>query len=151
MESWPKINLETFKEYKMCFGCGESNPIGLKLRFTWDGKTARAEFTPRENHQGWSGYLHGGITTCVLDEAMGWTALYAGYNNVTAKMQTRFRRMIPIGETCTVTCAIIKQNSRLIETEAKITAKDGTVLAEATSTQFIVDSRGQEPEKNEQK
>ncbi len=99
MEFAPKLNLETLKEYKMCFGCGDSNPIGLKLHFTWDGKTARAEFTPGKNHQGWAGYVHGGITTCVLDEAMGWTAVYAGYNNVTAKMQTRFRRMNPIGET----------------------------------------------------
>ena len=149
MENWPKISLETRKEYKMCFGCGDSNPIGLKLKFKWDGRTARAEFTAAEIHQGWSGYVHGGITSCVLDEAMGWTAMYAGYNNVTAKMQTRFRRMIPIGETCLVSCSIARQTSRLIETEAKITSGDGTVYAEATSTQFIISRRKEEIQKNE--
>jgi acyl-coenzyme A thioesterase PaaI-like protein len=149
MEFWPKISMDTRKEYKMCFGCGESNPFGLKLKFAWDGKTARAEFTPGENHQGWSGYVHGGITSCVLDEAMGLTAMYAGFNNVTAKMQTRFRRMIPIRETYLVTCTVTKKTSRLIETEAKITDKDGQVLAEATSTQFVVSPAEKEVVLNE--
>ena len=144
MENWPRVSLDTRKEYRMCFGCGESNPIGLKLKFKWDGKTAISEFTPAENHQGWSGYVHGGITSCLLDEAMGWTAMYAGYNNVTAKMQTRFRRMIPIGETCLISCTIARQTSRLIETEAKIISGDGTVFAEATSTQFIIGRREEE-------
>ncbi len=130
--------METQKEYKMCFGCGEDNPIGLKLKFEWDGKTARALYTPGENHQGWSGFVHGGITTCVLDEAMGRAAMYAGYNNITAKMQIRFRKMVPIGKTYTISCAIVKKTSRLIETEAKLTDQEGQVLAEATSTQFLV-------------
>lgn len=138
MEVWPKITMETTKEYSMCFGCGEGNPIGLKLKFEWDGRTARAEFTPGENHQGWSGYLHGGITTCVLDEAMGQTAMFAGYNNVTARMQTRFRKLVPIGKKYIVKCNISRQTSRLIETEAKITDRDGTVFAEAASIQFVV-------------
>jgi acyl-coenzyme A thioesterase PaaI-like protein len=149
MELWPKIVVQTRKDYTMCFGCGESNPIGLKLEFEWDGKTARTEFTPGENHQGWGGYVHGGITSCVLDEAMGRTAMYAGFNNVTAKMQTRFRRMIHIRETYLVTCTVTRQTSRLIETEAKITDRDGQVLAEATSTQFIISPAGEEVILNE--
>jgi acyl-coenzyme A thioesterase PaaI-like protein len=144
MELWPKVSMETRKEYKMCFGCGESNPIGLKMKFKWDGKTASTEFTPGENHQGWGGYVHGGITSCVLDEAMGRTAMFAGYNNVTAKMQTRFRKMIPIRETYVVSCTVTRRTSRLIETEAKITDRDGQVLAEASSTQYVVGPIGEE-------
>jgi acyl-coenzyme A thioesterase PaaI-like protein len=151
MDLWPKVDVQTWKEYTRCFGCGQDNPVGLKLKFSWDGATARAEFTPDTNHQGWGGYVHGGITCCVLDEAMGWTALFNGYNNVTAKMQTRFRRMIPIGETCEVTCRIVRQTSRLIETEAKLVGKDGTIFADATSTQFIIGPRKEEPRKHEEK
>jgi acyl-coenzyme A thioesterase PaaI-like protein len=144
MDLWPKVSMETGKEYKMCFGCGESNPIGLKLKFKWDGRTACTEFTPGENHQGWAGYVHGGITSCVLDEAMGRAAMLAGFNNVTAKMQTRFRKMIPIRQTYQVSCTVTRRTSRLIETEAKITDRDGQVLAEATSTQFLVGPIGEE-------
>jgi uncharacterized protein (TIGR00369 family) len=138
MELYPKMELAKIKDYKMCFGCGKVNPIGLKLEFEWDGKTARAEFTPGENHQGWSGYMHGGITACVLDEAIGWAALMGGAHSVTAKMQTRYRKMIPIGKPVVVTCTLTKVTSRLIETEARIMAQDGAVLAEATSVQYVV-------------
>ena len=120
MESWPKISVETAKEYKMCFGCGSRNPIGLKLKFDWDGKVARADFTPGENHQGWSNYVHGGIITCLLDEAVGWTALFAGFNTVTAKLNTRFRQMAVSGEPLVITCEITKNAKRLIETEARL-------------------------------
>lgn len=143
MENWPKVNLNPQKEYDKCFGCGQSNPIGLKLKFAWDEntKTASAEFTPGEHLQGWSGYVHGGITACVMDEAMGWVAMFSGTNNVTAKMRVRFRQMIPVGETYMVSCTVAKQTNRLIETAAKITGKDGTVFAEGSSTQFVVSNR----------
>jgi acyl-coenzyme A thioesterase PaaI-like protein len=146
MQNWPKINLDTQKNYDKCFGCGQANPIGLKLKFSWDEKTrtASAEFTPGENLQGWAGYLHGGITACVLDEAMGWVAMFAGTNNVTAKMQVRFKQMVPVGATYQVTCTVSKQTSRLIETTAVLSGKDGTVFAEGTSLQYVVSAREQD-------
>lgn len=142
MENWPRLDLEAMKEYNMCFGCGPSNPIGLRLKFDWDGKTACARFIPDKQFQGWSGYLHGGITACVLDEAMGQVAMFAGYHNVTAKMQVRYRKMARIGENYTISCTIARKTSRLIETEARLVAEDGSIVAEATSTQFIVHANG---------
>ena len=59
----PAINSKSLNQ---CFACGQDNPIGLKLKFSWDGKTARAEFTPTELHQGWQGVLHGGIIYTLL-------------------------------------------------------------------------------------
>jgi acyl-coenzyme A thioesterase PaaI-like protein len=141
MESWPKLDLNTNRDYSMCFGCGQANPFGLKLKFEWDGTTARAEFVPGPNYQGWSGYLHGGVTACVLDEAMGWVATFSGLYNVTAKMQIRFRQMVPIGDTYIVSCSVKRQTRRLVETEAFLTGLDGQVFAEGTSTQFVVKSR----------
>ena len=143
METWPKINLNPQKEYDHCFGCGKNNPIGLKLKFIWDEKTrtTSAEFNPGEDLQGWSGYVHGGIIACVLDEAMGWLAMFAGTNNVTAKMQVRFRQMVPIGQTYIISCSVSRQSTRLIETTASLTGLDGTVFAEGSSTQFVVSPR----------
>jgi acyl-coenzyme A thioesterase PaaI-like protein len=143
MKNWPKLDLNPSRDYSHCFGCGADNPIGLGLKFTWDAenKTARAEFTPENKFQGWDGYLHGGITSCALDEAMGWAAMLAGFNNVTAKMQIRFRQMIPVEKPYIVSCSITRQTSRLIETSAKLEDKDGNVLAEGSSTQFIIGPR----------
>jgi acyl-coenzyme A thioesterase PaaI-like protein len=143
MENWPKVNPKAMKDYKMCFGCGLENSIGLKLKFEWDGTTARAKFVPNQSLQGWGGYLHGGITACVLDEAMGQAALFAGFHNVTAKMQVRFRKMACIDEPYIVSCTITRKTSRLLETEASLIAADGTVVADASSTQFIVNTASQ--------
>jgi acyl-coenzyme A thioesterase PaaI-like protein len=143
MEKWPKIDLQPSKDYSHCFGCGADNPIGLKLKFAWDAetRTARAEFIPNEHLQGWDGYVHGGITACVLDESMGWVAMLSGVNNVTAKMQVRYRQMVPLGRSYTVSCTITRRNSRLIETQAQLTDRDGNIYAEGTSTQFITSPR----------
>ena len=138
MAKFPNLGVTIDMGDDKCFCCGQNNPIGLKLKFDWDGTTARAEFTPNENLQGWSGYLHGGITACVLDEAMTWAAKLAGANSVTAKMEVRYRKLVTIGATYMISCIITRNTPRLIETAAKLTNQDGEVLAEGTSTHFIV-------------
>jgi len=141
MANWPQIQIDTEKGYSLCFGCGKDNPIGLKLDFKWDGKTARAEFTPTKFHQGWSGIVHGGIIACLLDEAMSYASLFEGMNCVTASMQARLRRPALIGEPLIITASITENKRRLVETEASISLKDGTPVAEATSTQFVINSK----------
>ncbi len=141
MVVWTQIPIDTEKGYSLCFGCGKENPIGLKLDFKRDGKIVRAEFTPTEFHQGWSGIVHGGIITCLLDEAMGYATRFANMNCVTASMQLRLRRPALIGEPLIITSSITENKRRLVETEANISLKDGTLVAEATSTQFVINSK----------
>ena len=62
-----------------CFGCGDNNPIGLRLRFAYAGNGVEASFTPSAEHQGFHDVVHGGIISTVLDEAMAWATAYAGY------------------------------------------------------------------------
>jgi len=140
MVSWPQI-IDIDKGYSMCFGCGGDNPIGLKLSFQWDGKVAKAEFTPTEFYQGWSGVVHGGIIACLLDEAIGYAALFKGLHCVTAEMQVRLRRPVSIGETLIITSSLTKQNRKLAKAKASISLKDGTPIAEGTATQFIVNTK----------
>ena len=138
MATWPQIPDNFDKGYSMCFGCGPDNPIGLKLNFEWDGTTARAEFTPSEVYQGWTGFLHGGIMTCILDEALCYAAFFTGVISVTARMQARLKRLASIGEPLIITSSIARKTKRLIETRAAISLKDGTRIAEGTSTQFVI-------------
>ena len=121
----------------LCFGCGENNPCGLKLKFEWDGKQVRAEFTPNKFHQGWAGIIHGGVITTVLDEAMGYVAYYEGIKCVTSSMQTRFKRPLSIDEPIIVTASLTRNARRYVETEAKITLMDGTLVAECTAMQYV--------------
>jgi uncharacterized protein (TIGR00369 family) len=143
MINWPKISIDTDKDFDMCFACGQKNPIGLKLKFTQQDDRVRAEFTPSEVHQGWKEVVHGGIIVCILDEAMSYAALFAGVSTLTAKMQTRFRRPVRVGEHLVVTARITKQTRRLVETEAEIHLRDGTPIADSTGTMFTI--KPQEP------
>jgi len=121
----------------LCFGCGQNNPCGLKLKFKWDGKQVRAQFTPTKFHQGWSGIIHGGVITTILDEAMGYAAYYEGIKCVTSSMQTKFKRPLSIDEPTIVTASLTRNARRYVETEAKITLMDGTLVAECTAMQYV--------------
>jgi acyl-coenzyme A thioesterase PaaI-like protein len=136
MTNWPRP-IDTIKESDYCFACGPKNPIGLKLKFSWDGQEVKAKFTPGEYHQGWAGLVHGGIISCLLDEAMSYAALYSGINSLTARMQTRFRMPLPIDEPLTVTGSVTRKTRRLVETKAELRLADGTLVAESTATMFI--------------
>ncbi len=142
MNNWPQVSIDTVKSPTMCFCCGKENPIGLKLNFTWDNGIARAEFMPTELHQGWSGIVHGGIVSCLLDEGLTYAAYFTGIDCITARMQVRLRRLVPIGEPLTITSSIIKKTRRLVETRATLSLKDGTPVAEGTATMYVVSIKG---------
>jgi len=151
MTTWPQILIDVDRNYSMCFGCGQSNPIGLKLNFRQDGKNARAEFTPTEVYQGWPGLVHGGILVCMLDEAMGWVVMLQGINCVTAEIQAKLKRPVPVNEPLIITSSITKKTRKLIKSKAAISLNDGTLIAEGTATQFVVNSNNREdkPEGND--
>jgi len=126
------------------------------LSFQWDGKTARAEFTPTEFYQGWAGLVHGGIIICILDEAMAYAALFEGMNCVTVKMQVKLSHLAPIDEPLIITSSTIKKTRKLVEAKAAISLKDGTLIAEGTATQFVINTKTtikkeEKPKSNAQK
>ena len=145
MKGQPQVPIEPEKGWDMNFASGPDNPIGLKFDLKWDGKVGYGEFTANEYHQGWGDIVHGGIIECLLDEAIGWTAWYEGMNIATASIFVRFRRPLKIGEPVDITASITKRRRNLMEGEAKMTLKDGTLVAEGTSTMVIL-SKVQEEE-----
>jgi len=141
MVTIPKISMDDIAENNMCFGCGKTNPIGLKMKFVRDGDSVKSEFVPNENHQGWPGYTHGGILMAIIDEAIGWVTFLTGVYNITAKLDLKLKSMAKVGEPLIVTARITSQSKRLIETKVDIKRKDGILIAEAESIQFIVDAK----------
>lgn len=141
MDMWPQVSIDTEQDLTMCFACGENNPIGLKLSFEWDGTTARAEFTPGRYHQGWPGVVHGGIISCLLDEAMTYVLYFQDMRCITAKMGIRIRRPIPVGAPLIITASVTKNSKRLVETEGAISSPDGTIMAEGTATMFVLQTK----------
>lgn len=134
----PAIDLKSINQ---CFACGKDNPIGLKLKFAWDGETAKAEFIPTELHQGWQGIVHGGIICTLLDEAMAYVAYFQGLNSVTAKTEVRFKQAAPIHETLLISATTVKKTRKLLEAKATITLKDGTKIAEGSALTYILNQQ----------
>ena len=131
----PRIDKD---EKNLCFGCSKENPIGLQLELINEDGVIKGEFTPGEHHQGWPGAVHGGILFSLLDEAGGYAVIYSGLDCVTARCDMRFSNMAPVGETIYITAAITKKTSRLVETEATLTLKDGSVVARNHSLWYVV-------------
>lgn len=126
---------ETFTR---CFGCGQDNPIGLKLEFAWDGETAKAEFVPGETFQGWPGLTHGAIVITLLDEVMSYACYYAGFSTVTGRISARLKKPVPIGERLTLSGRIEKRTRKLLETSARVLFSNGDVAAEGEGTMYIL-------------
>lgn len=142
MEILPSVPVDTEKSPTMCFGCGPDNTIGLKLKFRWNGEVARAEFTPDERHQGWANILHGGIISCLLDEALSYPPYFVGLPCLTAKMEVRLRRPVMVGEPLVLVSSVVRKNRRLVKTRASLELGDGTIVAEATGTMFVIRGKG---------
>ncbi|MCK4403305.1 MAG: PaaI family thioesterase [Dehalococcoidia bacterium] len=122
----------------LSFGCGEDNPIGLKLKPVYDGEKVRAEFTPGEFHQGCKNATHGGILYTLLDVVTGYSILYHGINvGATIKSEVKFKHVAPIGEPIQASGWVIKITKRLVEAKGVLTLEDNTVIAEGSFLFYI--------------
>ncbi len=119
---------------KMCFVCGLENPSGLRLRFYDNGKDeVAADFTVQPNHQGYPDVVHGGIVAAILDEAGGRTVMAGDPLRffMTAKIEIRYRRPVPVGRPIKAVGRLVKLRGRLATATAEIRSAAGDVLAEA--------------------
>src|SRR3712207_988224 len=68
---------DKYAPHNACFGCGPSNPKGLRIKSRVEGAEVVAEFTPEPHHQAFPGVLNGGIIGALLDCHCNWTAAHA--------------------------------------------------------------------------
>lgn len=119
---------------QMCFVCGMENPIGLQLFFYEDSDgRVTATFTPRDEHQGYPGVLHGGIAAALLDEVLGRVVIGRGVWLMTARMEIRYKRMIPLGQPLTIIGKVLRETRRLLEAQGELRLADSSVVATATA------------------
>ena len=117
-----------------CFVCGEANPSGLKLRFETDGHIVRAKFTPRTEHIGFKGVVHGGITATVLDEIMVWACAVATRRFAyCAELNVRYLHPLSPGVEVIVAGELLtNRKGRLFEAKGFVQDASGQTFAEAT-------------------
>jgi uncharacterized protein (TIGR00369 family) len=121
-----------FTDDGYCFVCGPKNPIGLKLDFSFDGRSIKTEFIPQKEHQGYMNIVHGGIISTLLDEVMVKLAIELGMPAVTAQMNIRLRKALKVGEKIIISAEILENTKRLLVACAKAITEDNVTIAEAT-------------------
>lgn len=133
---------------RMCFVCGIHNPIGLHLAFyTQDDGSVMARFTPREEHQGYPGHLHGGLASALLDEVLGRVLIDSWA--VTGRLEIRFRQPVPLDQELTVVGWLAHSRSRAYEAQGEIRLAEGSVLVEASGLYIRIPDEQVEKAKSE--
>ena len=123
----------------MCFACGVNNPIGLKIRFDFDGERCTAEFTPGANHVGWENTVHGGIIYAALDDVTAHVLYQQGRKAHTARCEIRYRQPTRVGETLALCGWIEKQKGRLVLLKGEARRRTDNALVADCEARFMLD------------
>src|SRR3954466_14144737 len=117
-----------------CFVCGESNALGLKLRFETDGQLVQARFVPRAEHIGFKGTVHGGLIATLLDEIMVWAcAVRTKRFAFCAELNVRFIKPVrPKEEILAIGELVTNRREKIFEAKGELRNEFGQVLATAT-------------------
>ena len=122
-----------------CFACGEKNPIGLHLKFDFDGeKIWTKKILPRE-FQGYEGTAHGGILSTMLDETMC-KFIDAKYHEraVTGRLEVRYKFPTPVAQELKISAWEESQRKNIITMKSTVETADGVFTAEATAKFAVV-------------
>jgi acyl-coenzyme A thioesterase PaaI-like protein len=124
-----------------CFVCGLENPYGLQLTF-YGRQPGRVEATYAvpERFQGYPGKAHGGIVAALLDEIVGRAAMVDDplHFMVTAKIDIRYRRPIPVEQPLRLVGVLGRQRGRRATARGELYLPDGRLGADAEA--MLVDA-----------
>ncbi len=119
-----------------CFVCGLENSFGLQLRFHMTGPgEVRTQARIPDRFQGYPGVVHGGVIAALLDEvvaraAMGNDPAQTRFM-VTARLNLRFRRSVPVDQDLHVIGRVGRARRRTLVAHGSILDTEGVLLAEA--------------------
>jgi acyl-coenzyme A thioesterase PaaI-like protein len=105
--------------YSRCYGCGTDHPSGLHLALVADeGLALHGTFTVTEDHQGAPGLAHGGLLTTAFDDALGALNWLLTSPAVTGRLETDFRRPVPVGSTLHIRAEVVGVKGRKVFSRA---------------------------------
>ena len=110
-------------------------PLGVKLHYSKEPPGIVATTTPRSEHRGPPGYLHGGIAALCLDETMACLGLALDdRRTVTATLSLKYRQPVPLdGKPIRVEAWRDRPEPRRTQkVHGRLLLADGTVAVEAT-------------------
>jgi acyl-coenzyme A thioesterase PaaI-like protein len=123
---------ERYAPRNACFGCGPSNPKGLRIRsFAGEAGEIIADWQAEKHHEAFEGMLSGGITGTLLDCHSNWTAAIhlmqrAGASappcTVTADFHVKLLRPTPTAGPVHLSARVVESTDDRAVVEATLTA-----------------------------
>lgn len=135
-----------------CFVCEPTNTSGLGVPFFHDvdDNAVVAEFSFDDRFSGAPKYVHGGVITAVLDEAMAWATIAIAHQfAVTHELHATYERPVRTGFDYHVRGAINGHEGDRISARAEITDHKSRICARTEGTFIalgqaqVVDATGQ--------
>ncbi|MGC4000637.1 MAG: PaaI family thioesterase [Anaeromyxobacter sp.] len=133
---------ERYAPHNACFGCGPSNPRGLRVRSYRRGAEVVAEWQAEKHHEAFEGMLSGGVIGTLLDCHSNWTAaahlmdaggLATPPCTVTAEYAVKLLRPTPTSGPVQLAARVVESAADRAVVEATLTA-GGKVCATCRGT-----------------
>lgn len=130
----PPPGERTTSHFEGCRGCGDV-PGSLRIR-SWvadDGISVVSRFDVLDEHQGAPGLLHGGMLMTAFDDSLGTAYTQVTRSAVTARLETDFRRPVPVGTTVWLRSRVDAVVGRkiFVSGDARLGGLDGEVAGTA--------------------
>jgi uncharacterized protein (TIGR00369 family) len=118
-----------------CFACSPHNPRGLGMVFERAAPgVVECRYTAQPWLSGAPGVVHGGVQAVLIDDAMAMAVrgeLDPRVEIVTAELQLRYRRPVPIGQPLLIRAQLLRSEGRSFFVEGQILDAAGTLLTSA--------------------
>lgn len=132
-ENTVKSLQEQYAPHNACFGCGPSNPKGLRIRSFVENDRVVADWQPERHHEAFPGVLSGGIIGTLLDCHSNWTAAWhlmkrAGSDRppctVTLQYHVKLLRPTPSGAPLKLIARVVETKEDRAVIEAELLSKE---------------------------
>lgn len=140
-ETEPSLQ-DRYAPHNACFGCGPSNPKGLRIKSRVEGDVVVCDWRPEPHHEAFPGVLNGGIVGALLDCHGNWAACEhlrarAGAATppctVTADFHVKLRRPTPTDRLLRLVARVVEATDDRAVVEAHLEA-DGVVTSTCRGT-----------------
>ena len=118
------------------FGCGEDNPVGLKMQFLTDEERIYSQVTVPLAMAGWDQTVHGGIISTIMDEIMGRAVIHLVRKiAVTKSIAVDFIKPLYVGRILSAVSFIREmQSERQVLVTGELYSEEDALCAKATGT-----------------
>ena len=124
-----------------CFVCSPTNKRGLNLTFSTNEDGIEADFNLSDDFCSYTGIVHGGILSTILDEGLGWAGHPKTLKNfLTAELIIRYKKPVMSQTDYKIKARLVKLSKKIYLSEGEIIDTQGRICVTATAKYFIAEN-----------